>query len=228
MGLQNRSVLIVDDDPDMRILIRKILETAGMVVIEAESVRQAFEVAKKSVPHLVILDLQMPGESGLRFLEKKAGFPTFQGIPVMVVSAVTDRESIYSAIASGAADYLIKPFSTSILIQKVRKALKDTEYKVYRFPKDQRPVVQFSVPAQIFKVGETSFLLETSVKIGPNCPIEVQSETFKRAELGPCVFRSAAGESLKSTSGQYVQKIHVSGLSETLTKKLLKIKGANS
>jgi DNA-binding NtrC family response regulator len=228
MGLQNRPVLVVDDDPDMRIVIRKILENAGMRVFEAESVRQALEVADKSPPHLVILDLQMPGEGGLRFLEKKLGNPAFQSVPVMVVSAVTDREAVYSAVVSGAVDYLIKPFSTAILVQKVRKALKDTEFKVVRFAKDKRPKATCLIPAEISKVSETSFLLESSAKLAPNCPIQVQGEIFYRAGIHSCVFRTAMGESLKGASGQYVGRIHVSGLSETLTKKVSRAKGAKS
>lgn len=228
MGLQNRPVLVVDDDPDMRIVIRKILENAGMKVFEAESVRHALEIAEKSPPHLVILDLQMPGEGGLRFLEKRLGNPAFQSIPVMVASAVTDREAVYSAIVSGAVDYLIKPFSTAILVQKIRKALKDTEFKVARFPKSTRPKATYSIPAEISKIGETSFLLASSTKLAPNCPIQVQSEIFDRAGVQSCVFRTAPGESLKGAMGQYVVRVHVSGLNETLTKKILKAKGGKS
>ncbi len=228
MSLQNRPVLIVDDDPDMRALLRKVLENVGLQVSEAESVRQAFEVAKNAAFHLVILDLQMPGEGGLRFLERKLGTSVFRDVPVMVVSAVTDRESVYAAVASGAVDYLIKPFSTAILVQKMRKALKDTEFKVVRFPKEKRPIAYFSVPAEVSKVGETSFLMESSVKISPNSPVQIRSDIFDRAGVKSCVFRTATGESLRGASGQYMMRIHVSGLNETLTKKFLKVKGAGN
>jgi DNA-binding response OmpR family regulator len=228
MSLQNRPVLVVDDDPDMRQLIRKILETAGMKVFEAESVRQALEVADSSTPHLVILDLQMPGEAGFRFFERKLSHPALSNVPVMVVSAVNDRDSVYSAIASGACDYLIKPISTSLLLQKVRKALKDTEYKTVRFSKGQRPVARYSVPGEISKVGETSFLLETSVKLAPNGSIRIQSETLEQAGIDSCIYRTGSAVSMKSVTGQYATRVSVTGLSETLTKKLLKAKGPRS
>ena len=222
MALQGRQALIVDDDSDMRLLIRKVLESAGMLVAEAGSVKQAFEISEGSSPHLVILDIRMPGEVGFKFLDRRLNHPVMRHVPVIVVSAVSDDRVIYAAMGGGASDYLVKPFAPPALIQKVRKALKDTDFKVVTFKPGSRPSATVFVQAEVTQVAETSFQLETSAKLAPSSRVGIKCEAFSRANLGSYLFQTHSHEAKRAVSGQYISRIDVVGLNETLLKKLKK------
>lgn len=109
-SLKGKDILIIDDAPEARLLARKILEVDGAQVSEAGGVDTGIELARKNVPHLIIVDLEMPVRSGFEFLTLRAADPLFQAIPTLVLSGKKDRASIQRAIAFGANDYILKPF----------------------------------------------------------------------------------------------------------------------
>src|ERR1700722_12471166 len=103
MSIAGKTVLIVDDATDSRMIARNILEGAGMNTTEATQVNDATHYLETQTPHLILLDLHMIGVSSFDFLAKRKQQSRIASIPVIVVSAASDRDSVYRAIALGAS-----------------------------------------------------------------------------------------------------------------------------
>lgn len=125
-------VLVVEDDPDLRRLLRKQLEAMKLLVQEAGTGKAALEALRKATPALVCLDLMLPEQSGYTVCEFIRKDPVLQGVPVLVISARTLPEDRAAAEEAGASAYLVKPFGSQQLLAQVNKLLG-------RVPKGQMP-----------------------------------------------------------------------------------------
>ena len=114
-------ILIVDDEPSIRTLIRATLARAGYAIAEAATAREAISSAAIDKPDLVLLDLGLPDRDGLELIASLKGE---SGIPVIVVSAREDSEQKVAALDLGADDYVTKPFDTSELLARIRASLR--------------------------------------------------------------------------------------------------------
>ncbi len=126
-----KTILVVDDDPDMRTLLRNILEGAGYEVSEAVDGEDAVDLMSENPCDVALLDIAMPGASGLEVLswitENAPGV-----CPVMVTASV-DVSTAIEAMKLGAYDYLTKPFSSRDVLNKINVSImrkdKDNEEK---------------------------------------------------------------------------------------------------
>jgi DNA-binding response OmpR family regulator len=117
---QLKTVLVVEDDPWMSGMLCTLLAGEGYAVTEAATGKQGFQLAARDVPDVVLLDLIMPGESGLDVLHRLKDSAATCNIPVIVVSGHTKT---IQANAAGRADGLIqKPFDLVELLGEVRRA----------------------------------------------------------------------------------------------------------
>lgn len=114
-------VLVVDDEPALRRLLRTALESAGFRVAEADTARRALIEAASHKPDLVLLDLGLPDGDGH---EVVAGIRAWSPLPIVVLSARIDEHQKVRALDAGADDYVTKPFSTPELLARVRVALR--------------------------------------------------------------------------------------------------------
>lgn len=114
-------VLVVDDEENIRKVLRQILENADYEVIVAANGSQALELVTEGNIDLVLLDIMMPGKSGMEVLkELKTDYPD---IAVIMVTAVGDVNIAIEAIRKGAYDYLNKPFDANVLVISVARGL---------------------------------------------------------------------------------------------------------
>ena len=121
MSVAGPLVLVVEDEAQMRRFLRSSLTSHGFRVEEAESAREARAMASSHNPDLVLLDLGLPDEDGLRVVETlRAWGPT----PIIVVSARGREEDKVRALDLGADDYLTKPFGAQELLARIRVALR--------------------------------------------------------------------------------------------------------
>ncbi len=115
-------ILVVDDEPPIRRLLRVGLGTQGYTVVEAPDGRSALESAKAEPPDLVLLDLGLPDISGhdllKRWREEAAAFP------IVILSSRSDEAGIVGALDDGADDYVTKPFGMNELVARIRAALR--------------------------------------------------------------------------------------------------------
>ena len=113
-------VLIVDDSVAMRRVERSMLEDMGLSDIsEAADGSQALKLVSSRKFDLILLDWKMPVLSGLDTLKKLKANPDFKAIPVVMVTSESNKPKILEAIQSGAANYIIKPFSDEVLKEKL-------------------------------------------------------------------------------------------------------------
>lgn len=119
------NILVVDDERNVRILIKRILEQRDHSVVAVATAEEAFVELRRQVFDLVTLDLKLPGISGIEFLKKmrQEGYE----IPVLVISAITNAIPIVEAMKNGASDYLSKPFPAQDLVKKVEELLNREE-----------------------------------------------------------------------------------------------------
>ncbi len=125
-------ILAVDDEPDLRGLLRILLKNRGYEVLEAASGSEAVELVR-SEPRidLVIMDIMMPGLSGV---EACAEIRKFSTVPMLFLTAKSQLQDKAAAYASGGDDYLAKPFSQGELLMKVESLTR--RYRVYRGKQD--------------------------------------------------------------------------------------------
>ena len=119
-----KTVLVVDDEPDIRDSVRTVLEQEGYAVDTAENGLRFIEKAKKSVPDLVLLDIMMPGMDTREILERlKEESIKVKIIFLTVVRLSEDEKNLLLKMAN-IVDYITKPFDLNDLLERVHKAVK--------------------------------------------------------------------------------------------------------
>jgi two-component system alkaline phosphatase synthesis response regulator PhoP len=121
----NRSVLVVDDEPTARTMLRLILVRAGFEVFEAQDGAEALEEVKRQLPDLMILDIMMPGIDGFEVCQILRSQDETADLPIIMLSARADAESVNRGLLIGATKYLTKPVMPDELTRHVREVLKD-------------------------------------------------------------------------------------------------------
>jgi DNA-binding response OmpR family regulator len=117
------TILVADDDDDIRDLIAFKLQMAGYRVLAADNGCSALSIVKSELPDAIVLDIGMPGLDGFDVCYQLQGLRATVGIPVIIVSARTSRLDVDLGLAIGADDYVTKPFSPADLVRRVRWAL---------------------------------------------------------------------------------------------------------
>lgn len=121
---QKTTILIVEDDKFLRELMVKKLDTEGFAIVEAQDGEEALRLIQETKPHLVLLDLILPGIDGFTVLEKMRATAETAKTPVIVLSNLGQKEEIEKGFKLGADDYLIKAhFTPGEIIEKIKKVL---------------------------------------------------------------------------------------------------------
>lgn len=126
------SVLVVDDNPDLRFYVSRILRDSGFAVFLARNGSEGFEVAKSRRPDLIVTDLMMPVISGLDLIRMLRADEDVRGTPIILLTAKADEDTRIEGVERGADAYLSKPFNDRELLAEVRNllALKQNERRV--------------------------------------------------------------------------------------------------
>jgi two-component system, OmpR family, phosphate regulon response regulator PhoB len=126
----SKKVLIVDDDPDVRLFNSTVVEENGYTPVEASNGEEALQIIKKEVPALVLLDVLMPKQSGIRFYRVLKTEKAFMGIPVIMLSGVAKRTFLRSQKAltefgdmpvPEPESYLEKPVEADELAKEIKR-----------------------------------------------------------------------------------------------------------
>lgn len=112
-------VLVIDDEPTNRILLRHMLKPLGCQIKEAESVEQGLVIAEEFHPDLFLLDIMMPQTTGFEMCLTLKKMPNFAKIPVIFITALTDVQEKVRGFAVGGADYITKPFQKEEVAARV-------------------------------------------------------------------------------------------------------------
>jgi sigma-B regulation protein RsbU (phosphoserine phosphatase) len=170
-------VLIVDDDPSVRILLKKILQRSSFEVLEYDRGAGVENVIDNKKPDLVLLDLILPDINGLQILRNLKNNSNMKNLPIVVLTGSSDKENRIKALQYGAVDYITKPFlpeevllrvNTQLkmhnLINSLQEAVSDLKMDIEAAEGIQRALVPTAIPKKT-KPG-ISWLYEPSYKVG--------------------------------------------------------------
>ncbi len=114
-----KKILIADDEPDILEILEFNLKAEGYEVITAKNGDEAIDLAKKHSPNLIILDVMMPGKTGLEVCNILRTQPQFTETLIIFLTAMSDESAEIKGLETGADDYITKPVSPKVLISKV-------------------------------------------------------------------------------------------------------------
>lgn len=114
-----QKILVVDDDKDITEVISKMLESEGYRVVTVHSGEEALKAVQNQTIHLIIMDIMMPGMNGIEALERLQQDRTGKSIPVIMLTALGDKEHVLQGLRAGAVDYVRKPADLEELSARV-------------------------------------------------------------------------------------------------------------
>lgn len=155
---EQRRLMLVDDDPNLIILVSDYLEFRGYKVSIAENGQKAMEKLEEEVPELIICDIMMPEMDGYTLVKLIRENPRLDWIPVIFLSAKGQSQDRVKGLNTGADVYIVKPFEPEELIAQVESSLRQAD----RLIQHRRPVIQTS---QKIRVREGVELTPTESKV---------------------------------------------------------------
>jgi two-component system, OmpR family, phosphate regulon response regulator OmpR len=176
-------ILVVDDDEGIRLLVKKYLSENKYLITTADSAEDAFEKVNVIKFDLIILDIMMPGKSGLEFIkERKKNLDT----PVILLTAKGQASERVEGLEIGADDYLPKPFEPKELLLRIKNILNKT------IKNDLKRVVEFEnikidLNKQLIFKNEIEFKINNTEKIILEKMINNPGKTFERIEIGKLI-----------------------------------------
>jgi DNA-binding NarL/FixJ family response regulator len=119
----SKQLLLIDDDPNLILLVKDYLEFQGYEVVTAENGREALEILAKNIPDMIICDVMMPEMDGYGLVEQVRQDPRTSWIPVMFLSAKGQSHDRVRGLNQGADVYMVKPFEPEELVAQVESSL---------------------------------------------------------------------------------------------------------
>jgi DNA-binding NarL/FixJ family response regulator len=152
-----KKLLLVDDDPNLILLVRDYLEFRGYEVVTADNGRQALEILAQELPDMIICDIMMPEMDGYGFVEELRKRDQASWIPVLFLSAKGQSQDRIKGLNLGADVYMVKPFEPEELVAQVESSLKQS--------------------GRLIQHGDTGNLNDTVIQVNPSVeltPTEVK------------------------------------------------------
>ena len=118
-----KKILSVDDSKTVRLIVRKAMKPYDMIVCEAQNGEEGLAVARAEKPDLILLDVTMPVMDGVEMLTRLKADPELKQIPVMMLTAEAGRENILKIAKIGVRDYIVKPFTEQVLVEKLSRIM---------------------------------------------------------------------------------------------------------
>ncbi|MEO0410074.1 MAG: response regulator transcription factor [Cyanobacteria bacterium P01_A01_bin.135] len=131
---ENKRLLLIDDDPNLILLVKDYLEFRGYDVITAENGREALTVLEAETPDMIICDVMMPEMDGYSLVEHVRQDPKTNWIPVLFLSAKGQSQDKVKGLSTGADVYMVKPFEPEELVAQVESSLKQASRLMVRQP----------------------------------------------------------------------------------------------
>jgi two-component system KDP operon response regulator KdpE len=146
--MADTTILVVDDEPQIRRVLQATLSSSGYDVIEAKNGQEAVEMVIRERPALILMDVNMPGMSGLEACSKiRMSF----SVPIIMVTVRNSEQDKIHALDSGADDYVVKPFTIGELLARIRAALRRSSSEE-PLPKFESPQLSVDLERRIIDV----------------------------------------------------------------------------
>lgn len=144
-----KKLLLIDDDPNLILLVQDYLEFRGYAVITAENGREALEILKDEVPDMIICDVMMPEMDGYSFVKNVRENSSTEWIPVLFLSAKGQSQDRVKGLNTGADVYMVKPFEPEELVAQVESTLKQASRLLRRPSQGSSQEPKLQVPATV-------------------------------------------------------------------------------
>ena len=169
--MANEAILVIEDDNDIRELIKHHLTRDGYRVKEATAGPDGLARARSDSPDLILLDLMLPGISGLEICRQLKGNPQTEALPIIMVTAKGAETDIVHGFELGADDYVVKPFSPRLLVARVRAVLR------------RRSGAATPIEGDLIKVGDLDIHLGRHEVRVAHKPVELTLTEFQILKL---------------------------------------------
>lgn len=171
-----KTVLTLDDDNDILIVLERILKNGGFKPILAKCPDEARALMDQYLPHIIITDLNMEPEDGQSFIRSIRQQRKFDDIPIIVLSAVNEFEAVKKVMTLGISDYSIKPIHSQTILRKIKKAILHQDYlKIEKISKEHEEI-NIELPAEIMAEDENGMELKGSFKLAGHTNVKIESE----------------------------------------------------
>lgn len=124
MSTKKTIILIIEDEADIREMLKFALPSNEFILLEAENSKQAELVIAKQAPDLILLDWMLPGKSGIEFAKQLKQQYAYRNIPIIMLTAKAEEENKIRGLETGADDYVTKPFSPRELAARIKTVLR--------------------------------------------------------------------------------------------------------
>lgn len=145
----SKKLLLIDDDPNLILLVKDYLEFQGYDVVTAENGRDALEILEQQVPDMIICDIMMPEMDGYALVEKVRQDVRTNWIPVMFLSAKGQSQDRVKGLNTGADVYMVKPFEPEELVAQVESSLKQAKRLMKQNTKAANEAPKIQVPQNV-------------------------------------------------------------------------------
>jgi CheY-like chemotaxis protein len=233
MSIKGKEILVIDDDSQYQFFIKNILSNLGVNVVQATSYADAVEKLNESIPHLVLTDIKLNDDkSGIdlqRYLKDQA---KFKKVPVFVISADANRQTIFQSLALGAAEYMIKPIVSKILIQKIRRIFMDYEspevdllnqegnYKEeFQISFENNFEVEIETDINLRAINELSCILQGPIKFPKGTVVKFENDLIKQIGGEALGYRSIEN-SRTIEAGSFGTRFSLIGIDEKTAQKI--------
>ncbi|MBN2831010.1 MAG: response regulator [Candidatus Omnitrophica bacterium] len=125
--MAKKRIFIADDQSEVLSLLKDFLTTNNFDVMTCKESKNVLRLIRSFKPHLILLDLLMPDLGGFEVCEILNNEPETRGIPIIVISGLSDSLDIKKAYKLGVVDYLVKPFSLDSMLNKINQAIANKE-----------------------------------------------------------------------------------------------------
>jgi YesN/AraC family two-component response regulator len=218
------NILIVDDDPDIRSFLTKILENLGHTIYEADNNTDAFNIVMEVVPHLILLDIKLENEYGFGLIDKIQTIDKDSQIGIIMISALSNQKAIATAAEYGVLNYLIKPLTNTTIIDVMRKVEGELGFTPIKYlDENEKNNIRVSCIGTLTKINEISIVIRSKVKFSETIPLKIESDYLRDLGLNHAHF-SAYEPSHDLSPGVYDSLVQLIGLNEKNLTTIRKVK----
>jgi DNA-binding NarL/FixJ family response regulator len=146
---EQKRLLLIDDDPNLILLVKDYLEFRGYEVITAENGREALEVLEHDIPDMIICDVMMPEMDGYTFVNHVRQDEHISWIPVLFLSAKGQSQDRVKGLNTGADVYMVKPFEPEELVAQVEASLKQASRRMQQSTNGSENTPKIQVPFDV-------------------------------------------------------------------------------
>lgn len=218
-----KNILVLDDNKNDLLMAKFVILRMGYNPVLLEKQSLLIDTLQLHKISLIVLDLDMPGLSGLDVLKKIKRVNSYKDIPIVMLTGNSDISNVKAAISTGAVDYIVKPIDPAVFENKVKKLIgqiderSQSNWIEYEIKKSQDAEMRLYMPTQLLTIGEMSLTLKTKQILPIGLTFYTESALFEELQIKQTPIKV---ESCEAQGDEFIAKCALIGLSEADLKKI--------